>query len=504
MRSRQIEVSPGAGLADVAELLEDVGLEELGIPVVRLREHHVIEDLRGPAVVAGLDGRPCFLHDRVGTTHALHVLVRRVDGRERVKVCGVRVEPTEVALVHGLRVVTQRAVVAADVEAVVEPRRNRQRLRDFERGLAVVGAPHGLVVDPAVGVALFGHELACRVVAEARPVMTHEHNVRLRREQLDRLVEVLAPRERVTDLRTARRIDVVQRCAAVFGHTEQAPVRQEDVHLRGRFGVGRVLEPQAHTVDGQFFAGGGDLSGRRDQATRTEQRDGLAETAVHVALHVAREEPAIHVAGTAQHGRTGGDVLTDRGLEEPDGGDHLHAPGLNVGVGDDPTHTAEMVDVTVGVDHRDDGPRCEVSVEEFEREGCGLGCGERVDDDPAGITRDERDVAEVHAPNLVHTVGDFEETVDRVELRLAPQTRVHRWRRVTVDERPVVGIPDRVTPRRVDHRTGKWCDATPGRVGEITVGVGKHRCNGRVDVRRGRARRLAIRRLHASPRCDRR
>ena len=87
-----------------------------------------------------------------------------------------------------------------------------------------------------------------------------------------------------------------------------------------------------------------------------EQRDRLAEPAVDVAERVHGQEPAVHVGRSPQHRRAGDDVLGDGGLEEPHRGDDLDVPARHGFVGRHAADAAEVVDVTVGVDHRDDGP----------------------------------------------------------------------------------------------------------------------------------------------------
>ena len=55
---------------------------------------------------------------------------------------------------------------------------------------------------------------------------------------------------------------------------------------------------------------------------------------------------------------------------------------------------------------------------------CGLARGERIDHDPAGLAFDERDVGNIKAAQLVHTVHHLVETYVGIELRMAPQAGV--------------------------------------------------------------------------------
>ena len=109
--------APGAVLSAVAELGEHVGQQGLGLGVARFGEHHVVEDLGGPAQVAVGKGTAALGHHLVRAAHELDVapgfLLRRVlpqPGR-------VAVVPAQVALVDRLDVVADRAVVAVRVPA---------------------------------------------------------------------------------------------------------------------------------------------------------------------------------------------------------------------------------------------------------------------------------------------------------------------------------------------------------------------------------------------------
>ena len=228
-------------------------------------------------------------------------------------------------------------------------------------------------------------------------------------------------------------------------------VGEEEVHLRGRLGLGRHLEHDAHAVDDEFLAGVGDVDRRHDQARHT-QRHALAESGVDVAARSRREQRPELVERPAVHRHAGEQVLGDGLAQEVLGGDHLAPAGVDVVLAGDAEHAAEVVEMAVGVDHRGDRPLAEVTVGEFETRRGGGGVGERIDDHPAVAALDEGDVADVVAPRLPATGGDLEQAVDHVELGLAPQAGVHGVgiRGVLLDERPPVDVPRR--PRRtLDH-----------------------------------------------------
>lgn len=66
--------------------------------------------------------------------------------------------------------------------------------------------------------------------------------------------------------------------------------------------------------------------------------------------------------------------------------------------------------------------------------------GERVDDDDAAGGFDDRHVGERETADLIDAVGDFEEAVDLVELRLPPQTGIDGGGRLLREERVMVGL----------------------------------------------------------------
>ena len=77
---------------------------------------------------------------------------------------------------------------------------------------------------------------------------------------------------------------------------------------------------------------------------------------------------------------------------------------------------AEMVDVTVRVDHRDDGRVAEVLARQCDAAAAVSTRGQRVDDDPAGLAFDQRHVREIVAAHLVDAIRHLEQAVDAVQL----------------------------------------------------------------------------------------
>ena len=122
---------------------------------------------------------------------------------------------------------------------------------------------------------------------------------------------------------------------------------------------------------------------------------------------------------------TGEQVLGDGLAHEMLGRDHPTLACVYVRLRGHTQHAAEMVEVAMGIDDCCDQSLAEMSVGQLEAGARGGGGGERVDDDPARLTCDERDVGDVVAACLPHTGRHLEQTVDVVQLRLAPQAGVH-------------------------------------------------------------------------------
>ena len=167
-----------------------------------------------------------------------------------------------------------------------------------------------------------------------------------------------------------------------------------------------------------------DRLGRSDEPRRAD-RCGLAEACVDLPLWPERQQRPELIQRTSGHDRAGEDVLAHRFSHEPFRCDHSHVAGVDGFSGGDAEHAAEVIDVAVGVDDRRHRALAEGVVGEFEAGAGALLAGERVDDQPAAVRRDEGDVAEVVAAGLPDTVGDLEQPVHRIEPTLAPQPGMH-------------------------------------------------------------------------------
>ena len=282
-------------------------------------------------------------------------------------------------------------------------------------------------------------------------------------EQLDRLGDVPRPGPRVSDLGAAQGQQVVQVVGDVLGQAERPPVREVEVHLGRRLGPGRDLEDDPHPVERLFLPGVGDVERRRQQPDRAGRSAG-AEPDPHLPGGAHRQRRAGVVQAPAQHRHPGVDVLGDRVLEESVRGDDRYR-GARV---HHPEHAAEVVDVRMGVDHGGDRPVAPVLPVQRQPGRGDLGRHRRVDDDHAGLALDHGHVGKLDPAQLVDALGDREQPLDRGQLALPPQARVHRVRAVPgggAGER--VGVVHHPAVGGLDHPRLKPGDQPAVRVLEV-------------------------------------
>ena len=282
------------------------------------------------------------------------------------------------------------------------------------------------------------------VSAPGGPVVRCEHHVEVVAPQIDRLGQVGRPSTGVAHLCTAQRHDVVECVRGVLRGAQRLVVGEVEVHLGGGFGARRHLEHDAHAVDRELLAGGGDVDRRRDQR-RLAGGGGLAESAADLPVGSLRERGAVHEVGAPSHRRADEHVLGDGLLHEPLGSDHRDSPGVDVGLVDDPLHTAEVVDVRVRVDHRHDVARPAMLLVERPRRRGGLLADQRVDHDHAGLTLDDAHHRQVEARAAGRCRERPRTAVTDQQLALAPQARVGGVAGRFVEESVGVEVPDDTT-----------------------------------------------------------
>jgi hypothetical protein len=135
---------------------------------------------------------------------------------------------------------------------------------------------------------------------------------------------------------------------------------------------------------------------------------------------------------------------------------------------------AEVVHVRVGIKDGDYLTLTEVLIGELQG-GCGSFCrGQRIHDDPAAVSADQRHIGDIERSHLIDTVSDFEEAVmTSIQLGLSPEARIDRVRCIFSEKVEAAQIVDRSTAAfPVDcHRIDAGDESSAG-VGK-TLSIGK-------------------------------
>jgi hypothetical protein len=191
---------------------------------------------------------------------------------------------------------------------------------------------------------------------------------------------------------------------AFLGAGQGLELRDPDVHLLRRLGVGGVEELERQSAQVASLAGGRDPVGGWDVGHLDVPVPGSRDAAGDELARVVREHRGEGVAGPPRHGAADDDVLADGELVERldrAGGNDRHATGPDVGLVDDALDAAIMVEVGVGVDHPRHRLLVDMLVEQSERLPRRGDRVARVDDDqPLGAV-DDGDVATGGAADLV-------------------------------------------------------------------------------------------------------
>ena len=429
----------------------------------------MVRDLGHPSVVARLEVLARALEHRIGTAHVLQILDRLGLRRQRIEVDRIAVVRPQIVRIHRPDIVCQSAVIRPRVPAALQRGRHREVFSNLVRRQAMAHQPQGLVVQVAVHVALLFDEAPDLALIPGRPVVLRDADVGAVDESVECLVQVLRPGQRVPGLGTADRAQVVHRVTAVFRQVQHPQLRKKEIHLSRRFGLGRELEDDLDAVDDEGLGRLGDDAVGRDQAHRSAPGD-LAQTAVNMPARTTLERRAKLEHRAPSHRHAGQDVLRDHLLHETVGGDHGHlATGRLLGR-DHPFDPTVVVGMAVRIDHRAHRSVAAVGSVQRQRRARTLGEGQRVDDDDAAVALDDRHVGEIEAAHLVQAVGDFEQAVQPVQARHAPQARIDRIGRALVLEKAERGhVPDDLPLRAEDARIRDAADQAARRVVERSL-----------------------------------
>jgi hypothetical protein len=157
-------------------------------------------------------------------------------------------------------------------------------------------------------------------------------------------------------------------------------------------------------------------------------------------------------------GRPGDHILAYRRRHEPLGRDDRHLAGFHVGDCDHSADAAKVVHMRVSVHHRDDGTGTQLPIHQFPRCPRCLDRSQRIDDNPAGVSLHESRVGQVEAPYLPDMIVHLEESVERHQLGVAPETGVHGRRRRPLEKVQGREIPNNPAIAAYDLRVGAGAD----------------------------------------------
>jgi hypothetical protein len=142
---------------------------------------------------------------------------------------------------------------------------------------------------------------------------------------------------------------------------------------------------------------------------------------------------------------------------------------------DHPADTTEVVDMTMGVDDRDNWLFRAMLIIEFKA--CLRGRDRRggVYDDQPGITLDDGEVRDVDAPELIDALGDLEQATVAVELDHAPEAGIHPiWRGGIFRNLELASVEHHFSVSILDNAIRQSCDeAALGKLEIISIAKGQ-------------------------------
>ena len=219
-------------------------------------------------------------------------------------------------------------------------------------------------------------------------------------------------------------------CVTISAPQQAFLLGQVEGQLGRRLGVGRVLEDEAHAVDRPSPAAVWSTISVGSRMPIVPRAGSLPSPVSTWPRGDARERHAVHEARAAPHRDAGEHVLAGRLLDEAAAARRCARRAATPRRGSTPamppkwsTWLCVKITATIGA-----SPRCRRA---------SASAAAAVSRAVSGSTTiqpvcaaDQRHVRDVVAAHLVDAVGDLEEPVDAVELRLPPEARVHARRRV--------------------------------------------------------------------------
>ncbi len=184
---------------------------------------------------------------------------------------------------------------------------------------------------------------------------------------------------------------------------------------------GRVLENHPDAIDLDVLDVLFDVTVRRNQA-HCAGRHSLTEALTDVSVRARGEQETVLVEQTPVHGVAGVDVFGHREFHEVDGSDDRNLSRPHVRLVDDAAHAAPVIPMRMGIDNRRNRKApADVLLKQIPGGANHFLGHQRIKDDPAGFSANERDVGEVKAADLIYARNDLKEPVIVVEYGLAVQ-----------------------------------------------------------------------------------
>jgi len=207
-------------------------------------------------------------------------------------------------------------------------------------------------MDVFINVPLLFQKINHPLISPDRPVMAGKIDLRLT-EEVDDLVDGVAPVQAVPDLGPAQGIDVVQVTGNDFSAAPGLLLRQVKGQLGRRFRIRRILKHKGHPIDGFFLRCPGDqFGGWKD--TGGAQGGLFTQAGIHMAPFGPRQTLAVHIKRATIHRDAGHCILTGRFLHESFGSYNADLAGFHLFRRDECRHPGKVVRMTVGDNDRHD------------------------------------------------------------------------------------------------------------------------------------------------------
>ena len=421
-----------------------------------------------PTEITGIKRLAGNVDHPIDTTHRCHVAQRCRLGRMLPQSARVAIEPAHIALVNRLDIVADRSVITVGVPGLFQRRWHGEVLGDLDAGVTLVELAQGLVMQIGIEIALQAEEFHDALAAPGGPVVRGERDIGAISEGVDGLGQIPRPRSRVTHQCAPQSQQIMQIVGGILGHAQRPELRKVEVHFGRRLSPGCHLKLNLDTINDVHLTGGGDVQGRHDDRDLAG-RGVLPESAPDLAARAPVEQGSVHIGSPPGHRRARVDVLLHGMCDEAFRRQYRDRAGVHIGLGRHAQHAAEVIDVTVGVDHRDDRPVTAVGAVQRQGGGRGFGADQWIDHDDPGITFDEGDVGQVQAADLIDTFDHFVEALFGSQCGLTPQAGMDAGRSGVAQEGIRIVVPDHSSIGGLDDAGFQSAQESPVGVLEVAA-----------------------------------